>query len=108
MGEKPCSLDAVIYGMLAPIYYAPLQMCKIRMRLGVYKNLVRFIKRVTRVYFQEVECKVSDMAYGQVAAGPEEEEYPAPWWHVTFAGIAAFGAMMWYALHSGIIRVILE
>lgn len=57
LGDHPCSLDAVIYGFLAPIYYAPLQKCQFQIQLKSYHNLVKYILRVTKTYYPDIKCK---------------------------------------------------
>lgn len=57
LGDRPSSLDAVVYGLLAPIYYAPLEKCDFQNKLKSYPNLTRFITNITRSQFPDIKCK---------------------------------------------------
>lgn len=57
-GDQPSALDAFVYGLLAPLYYAPLENCGLRKKLMSYENLVRYITDITRCYFPEVTSKL--------------------------------------------------
>lgn len=56
-GNNPCSLDAVVYGFLAPIYYAPLEKCDFQVKLKSYQNLTKYIIRITKDYFPDIKCE---------------------------------------------------
>lgn len=56
LGDHPCSLDAVLYSLLAPIYYAPLEKCDFQVKLKSHYNLSRYIVRITKTYFPDIKC----------------------------------------------------
>lgn len=119
-GDFPCSLDAVIYSFLAPIYYAPLDKCDFQTKLKSYSNLSTYIVRITKTYFPEIKCKYtvkivyvdfvesfilfSDQPESQQKK--EDETDRAPWWQVTLAGLTAFTVMCWYAYAKGLVRIV--
>lgn len=49
-GDKPCSLDALIFGYLAPLLRLPLPNDRIQMHLSSCANLVRFIESIISIY----------------------------------------------------------
>lgn len=59
MGDHPSSLDALVYSLLAPVYYAPLEKCDFQAKLKAYLNLSKYIRRISKVYFPEIKCKFS-------------------------------------------------
>lgn len=57
MGKYPTSLDAVIYGYLAPLNNAPLRNCALQNKLHNLQNLTVFIREMTKTYFPDTERK---------------------------------------------------
>lgn len=119
LGDNPCSLDALVYGFLAPIYFAPLDKCDFQMKLKSYLNLSKYIVRVTKTYFPEVKCKCSLCKSRSIMISificadqpelrhkKEDEADRAPWWQVTLAGLSAFTVMCWFAYAKGLVRVV--
>eukprot|EP00177_Eucheuma_denticulatum_P001327 GFKZ01002408.1.p1 GENE.GFKZ01002408.1~~GFKZ01002408.1.p1 ORF type:complete len:379 (-),score=59.90 GFKZ01002408.1:1318-2301(-) len=53
--EKPCVLDAVVFGYLAPVLYIPLASTELRQMVAKHANLVGFVGRVAQSYFSEAE-----------------------------------------------------
>jgi len=46
-GNRPSSLDAVVYGHLAAQYYAPMKECELHTYLHNYSNLCSFVERIS-------------------------------------------------------------
>uniref|UniRef100_A0A0N4ZMG4 GST C-terminal domain-containing protein n=1 Tax=Parastrongyloides trichosuri TaxID=131310 RepID=A0A0N4ZMG4_PARTI len=61
-GDKPSSLDALIFGYLAPLLKLPLPSDRLQIHLQACSNLVRFIESIISIYLviPEEQKKVSD------------------------------------------------
>nr|CAD2174274.1 unnamed protein product [Meloidogyne enterolobii] len=49
-GDKPCSLDALIFGYLAPLLKTPLPNDRLQLHLSATPNLVRFVESILSIY----------------------------------------------------------
>lgn len=52
-GQYPCSLDAAVYGCLAPLLKAPFPSSLLQNHLKASTNLVKFIVRISQRYFPQ-------------------------------------------------------
>lgn len=52
-GSKPAVLDAVVFGHLAPVLFAPLPETRLRDIVALQPNLVQFVARIKKEYFPE-------------------------------------------------------
>uniref|UniRef100_A0A0K0FB06 Metaxin-1 homolog (inferred by orthology to a C. elegans protein) n=1 Tax=Strongyloides venezuelensis TaxID=75913 RepID=A0A0K0FB06_STRVS len=61
-GDKPSSLDALIFGYLAPLLKLPLPSDKLQVYLQGYPNLVRFVESILSIYLviPEEQKRLSD------------------------------------------------
>uniref|UniRef100_A0A0N5CFU7 GST C-terminal domain-containing protein n=1 Tax=Strongyloides papillosus TaxID=174720 RepID=A0A0N5CFU7_STREA len=61
-GDKPSSLDALIFGYLAPLLKLPLPSDKLQAYLQGYPNLVRFVESILSIYLviPEEQKRLSD------------------------------------------------
>lgn len=54
-GDKPSSLDALIFGYLAPLLHLSLPNDRLQMHLCSYPNLVRFVESILSIYLPPSE-----------------------------------------------------
>ena len=57
-GDKPCSMDALIFGYLAPLLRLPLPNDRLQMHLSSCANLVRFVESIISIYLPLPEAAV--------------------------------------------------
>uniref|UniRef100_A0A914M4R0 Metaxin n=1 Tax=Meloidogyne incognita TaxID=6306 RepID=A0A914M4R0_MELIC len=127
-GDKPCSLDALIFGYLAPLLKTPLPNDRLQLHLSATPNLVRFVESILSIYMplnDKIlrEQKISKpiwqkrkenarrlMEEGRVEKemrkNEKEQSRPDSTLHRTlFFGIACLTTTILFALHTGIIVV---
>ena len=68
-GKSPSSLDALVYGHLAPLLKAPLPNPTLQNHLKACVNLVSFVVRITQNYFAETALE-----YEKVLSDKQAEE----------------------------------
>lgn len=61
-GRMPSSLDAIVYGYLAPLLKAPLVSIHVQNHLKACPNLVTFVARITKDLFPDVKGNRSDLS----------------------------------------------
>ncbi|VDM73636.1 unnamed protein product [Strongylus vulgaris] len=54
-GNKPSSLDALVFGYLAPLLRLPLPNDRLQLHLRACPNLVRFVEQVASIYLPPSE-----------------------------------------------------
>lgn len=54
-GDKPCSLDAIVFGYLAPLLRIPLPNDRLQLHLSATPNLVRFVESILSIYIPVAE-----------------------------------------------------
>ena len=119
-GRSPSSVDAVMYGYLAPLLKAPFPNNSLQNYLSNCSNLVKFVVRISQNYFPKVvkrheektareETASSSSSQQQSGAGGAEAEQEPPWPHETRTKVVAAGvaatAMLGYAYTSGLVDV---
>lgn len=57
-GDKPCSLDALIFGYLAPLLKLPLPSDRLQLHLQSLPNLVRFVESIICIYLPLTEEQI--------------------------------------------------
>ncbi|XP_066994057.1 metaxin-1 isoform X2 [Anabrus simplex] len=106
-GSHPTSLDAVVYGYIAPLLKAPFPNPTLQNHLKACSNLVKFVVRISQRYFphvtQEYEAKKSaeDQAKSKKEA---ESDFPNKRRNQFLAGLFATVAMTGYALSTGLVE----
>lgn len=123
-GRSASSVDAVMYGYLAPLLKAPFPNNSLQNYLNGCTNLVKFVVRISQNYFpsvvkrfddsqsskdqQQQQQKQQQQKSGQATQEDEEEE--ADWPHQNrnklIAGAVAASAMAGYAYTSGLIDIV--
>ena len=68
-GKSPSSLDALVYGHLAPLLKAPLPNPTLQNHLKACVNLVSFVVRITQNYFAETALE-----YEKILSDKQAEE----------------------------------
>ena len=115
-GRSPSSVDAVMYGYLAPLLKAPFPNNSLQNYLSSCTNLVKFVVRISQNYFPRVVKSYDERSREEENKGrsrpttqekPEEEKEEDAWPHQTrnkiLAGAIAGTAMMGYAYSSGLL-----
>ena len=114
-GRSPSSVDAVMYGYLAPLLKAPFPNNSLQNYLSSCTNLVKFVVRISQNYFPRVVKSYEETSRHQESKprstnteeGKEQTEEEDLWPHQTrnkiIAGAVAGTAMMGYAWSSGLI-----
>ncbi|VDP02769.1 unnamed protein product [Heligmosomoides polygyrus] len=126
-GNKPSSLDALVFGYLAPLLRLPLPNDRLQLHLRACPNLVRFVEQVSSIYLppsdeqqkaQKADRKMWDsrlqkaekLKEAQKAASAEanqvQEEMPLR--DTILFGLGALTLSLLFAIHSGIIQVVVE
>uniref|UniRef100_A0A1I8BHV8 GST C-terminal domain-containing protein n=1 Tax=Meloidogyne hapla TaxID=6305 RepID=A0A1I8BHV8_MELHA len=112
-GDKPCSLDALIFGYLAPLLKTPLPNDRLQLHLSATPNLVRFVEsilsiKIARPLWQKrKESARRLMEEGRVEKEMRrnEKERPGDLHKTLFFGIACVTIGVLFALHTGIIVI---
>ncbi|WKX89742.1 hypothetical protein Q1695_008970 [Nippostrongylus brasiliensis] len=126
-GNKPSSLDALVYGYLAPLLRLPLPNDRLQLHLRACPNLVRFVELVTSIYFppsddqqrqQKGERKMWEARLQKAEKLKEAEKVATaeaklvqedlPLRDTILFGLGALTLSLLFALHSGIIQVVVE
>jgi len=110
-GKTPSSLDAAVFGHLAPLMKAPFPHPALQNHLKACDNLVRFVARVLQRYFHtslsdagvqnQRESNNNTSNNNDVA----DEEFPHKRRNQILSGLFAAAAMVGYALLSGMVQV---
>merc|ERR1712241_811747 len=110
-GRSPSSVDAVMYGYLAPLLKAPFPSNTLQNYLNSCTNLVKFVVRISQNYFprvvksyeeksREEQSKPRNKPSGDTQQADDQEEEEEGWPHQTrnkiIAGAVASTAMMGY------------
>jgi len=117
-GRSPSSLDAVMYGYLAPLLKAPFPNNTLQNYLKACANLVKFVVSISQNYFPKVVSvyelkqrensdKKSETPGRKTKEQKEEEElWPNQNRNKLLAGVVATSAMMGYAYASGFVNMV--
>ena len=120
-GRSPSSLDAVMYGYLAPLLKAPFPNNSLQNYLKACGNLVKFVVRISQNYFPNVvsayELKDREEKKGGSSSGSgegaaaekakkDDEEWPNETRNKLIAGVVATTAMAGYAYASGFVNMV--
>ena len=114
-GRSPSSVDAVMYGYLAPLLKAPFPNNSLQNYLNNCTNLVKFVVRISQNYFPKVVKRweerpnrneqSSSQPSPDSADSPGEEPWPNENRNKMLAAGVAATAMMGYAYTSGLVDV---
>ncbi|XP_025076711.1 metaxin-1-like [Pomacea canaliculata] len=109
-GKQPSSLDAIMFGYLAPILKAPLPSNQLQTHLKQCDNLVNFINEILQRYFPpnrpETEARHQKEDEGRrTDISTDDAEFPHKRRNMILAAIFAITAMLGYAFMSGLIQL---
>uniref|UniRef100_A0A914HSS2 Metaxin n=1 Tax=Globodera rostochiensis TaxID=31243 RepID=A0A914HSS2_GLORO len=124
-GDKPCSIDALVFGYLAPLLRTPLPNDRLQLHLSATPNLVRFVDSVLNIYLplpdkiakeqamtRKVWQKLKMNAQQTMEEGRIEREQRmaekkrhSPLYHILFFAFSSVTISLLFAVHTGIITV---
>ncbi|KAL7075959.1 hypothetical protein ACQ4LE_004203 [Meloidogyne hapla] len=124
-GDKPCSLDALIFGYLAPLLKTPLPNDRLQLHLSATPNLVRFVESILSIYMplndkilreqkiarplwqkrKESARRLMEEGRVEKEMRRNEKERPGDLHKTLFFGIACVTIGVLFALHTGIIVI---
>ncbi|VDM64860.1 unnamed protein product [Angiostrongylus costaricensis] len=126
-GNKPSSLDALVFGYLAPLLRLPLPNDRLQLHLRACPNLVRFVEQVASIYLppteeqlrlQKADRKMWEMRLQKAEKAKEAEKVATaeasqvqedlPLRDAILFGLGAITLSLVFAIHSGIIQVVVE
>lgn len=126
-GNKPSSLDALVFGYLAPLLRLPLPNDRLQLHLRACPNLVRFVEQVASIYLppteeqlrlQKADRKMWEMRLQKAEKAKEAEKVATseasqvqedlPLRDAILFGLGAVTLSLVFAIHSGIIQVVVE
>ncbi|XP_064638812.1 metaxin-1-like [Lineus longissimus] len=105
-GNMPSSLDAVVFGYIAPLLKAPLPNNALVNHLKACDNLASLCSTILLRYFP-TEVQESDQKKRDAEEKTHEEavEYPNKKRNMLVSGMVAMSAMVGYAFMSGLVQV---
>lgn len=107
-GNRPSSLDAVVFGYLAPLLKAPFPNTVLQTHLKSCHELTRFCERILSKYFPLTPEEEADLRKKEEERRHQQtdvSEFPNKRRNMMVAGAVALTAMMGYAFLSGLIEI---
>lgn len=107
-GDKLTSLDAIMFGHLAPLLKAPLTNSALQTHLKACRNLVSFCHRISTEYFPlsaEEHEELRQRAEQERQQSVDRMEFPHRRRTMLVAGVMVVTVMMSYALLTGLWKV---
>lgn len=114
-GKSPCSIDAIVFGYLAPLLKIGLPNAQLSNHLKACENLVQFVARILQRYFPNVATNNTDAkkAPGSNSSNnpspknneEKDEDFPHKWRDIFLWSTFSFSAMLIYALSTGFITI---
>ncbi|XP_076864493.1 metaxin-1b [Brachyhypopomus gauderio] len=102
-GDSPSALDAYVFGHLAPLLKIKLPNRKLQQHLGSLENLQLFCTNILALYFPS-EIRAPAHKASTQADGNDVDE-PHKRWNQVMSVLFAAGAMLGYAILTGIVSV---
>ncbi|EEC14182.1 metaxin, putative [Ixodes scapularis] len=105
-GKRPTSLDAVVFAHLAPLLKAPFPNAALQNHLKACENLAAFVGRILQQYFPpaSADSEKGDRPGGG-SPGSSDTDFNFSWLNTTLSVAFAAGAMLIYAVTSGLIQI---
>uniref|UniRef100_A0A3Q3X1S6 Metaxin n=1 Tax=Mola mola TaxID=94237 RepID=A0A3Q3X1S6_MOLML len=103
-GDSPSSLDAYVFGHLAPILKCKLPNGKLQQHLKSLDNLSSFCTNILLLYFPRDESS-GQKTSSQAAAGADFDHVPNKRRKQFLSALVALGAMLSYALLTGMVSI---
>ncbi|CAL8248964.1 unnamed protein product [Lota lota] len=104
-GDSPSSLDAVVFGHLAPLLGAKLPSERLQRQLRSLDNLTHFCANVLLLYFPSDGRENASRKASSQAEGGDVDHEPNKRRKQILSGLVAVGAMLAYALFTGILSI---
>ncbi|XP_033115310.1 metaxin-1-like isoform X2 [Anneissia japonica] len=104
-GDMPTSLDAAVFGYLAPLLRAPLPSTELQAHLKACDNLCRLVSRIQMRYFPDIPSDESqkNKPNENSTTEPYEEEHKRR--NQILSVLFAAAMMVGYAVFSGLVKV---
>lgn len=127
-GNKPSSLDALVFGYLAPLLRLPMPNDRLQLHLSACPNLVRFVESIISIYLplsedqlrsqransriwkqrlQKAE-KSKEAEKAAATANAEQVQEDLPLRDSILFAIGAVTLSVLFALHTGIVQVVVD
>lgn len=106
--DKPTSLDAVVFGYLAPLLKAPLSNSPLQAHLKACRNLTGFCQRILTNYFPlspEEQAAAREREEAERQRTSEPTEFPHRRRNMALAGLTVVAAMLAYSLFTGLLQI---
>ncbi|XP_028326573.1 metaxin-1a isoform X2 [Gouania willdenowi] len=105
-GDSPSSLDAYVFGHLAPLLKSRLPNAKLQQHLKSVENLTHFCSDILLLYFPRDARENSNQKPSSAAeAGGDGDEVPYKRRKQLLSALFALGAMLSYAFLTGIVSI---
>jgi len=108
-GKTPSSLDALVFGYLAPLLKAPLPSPQLQNHLRQCDNLVNLCNAVLNNYFSSevkaYEEKTRTEEANRKTKSSDHADFPNRRRNMILAGVFALSCMIGYAISIGMIQV---
>ncbi|CAL1262086.1 unnamed protein product [Larinioides sclopetarius] len=96
-GKNPCSLDAIVFGFLAPLLKAPFKNAALQNHLKACPNLQQFVQRILQRYFPLTPEELEALKKKEEQEAEEKKEFPHKWRDIILSGLFAAIIMLGYA-----------
>jgi len=107
-GSKPSSLDALVFGYIAPLLKAPLPTTTLVNHLKGCRNLTQFCTHILDEHFPLTAAEKESLKKREEEARQkmmEVSEYPHKRRNLVIAGVVVVAAMVGYAFLSGLVQI---
>ncbi|XP_029928519.1 metaxin-1a [Myripristis murdjan] len=104
-GDSPSSLDAFVFGNLAPIFKSKLPNAKLQQHLKSLDNLTHFCSNILLLYFPGDGRESSSSKPPSPPEGGDFDHVPNKRRKQFLSALVALGAMLSYALLSGMVSI---
>ncbi|XP_034029378.1 metaxin-1-like [Thalassophryne amazonica] len=104
-GDLPSSLDAYVFAHLAPILKSKLPNAKLQQHLKLLDNLSNFCTNILLLYFPRNSRETFGEKASTQSEGGDFDHVPNKRWKQLLSGLVALGAMLSYALLTGMVSI---
>ncbi|KAI7807143.1 metaxin-1a [Triplophysa rosa] len=104
-GDSPSSLDAYVFGHLAPIIKIQLPNCRLQHHLKHLDNLNTFCSTILNLYFPSESPEGVGRPVSQAQQGSDSDNEPYKRRKQLLSVLVAVAAMLSYALFTGIVAI---
>lgn len=104
-GDSPSSLDAFVFGHLAPVLKIKLPNSKLQQHLQSLENLCAFCSNVLQLYFPRTAPDSAPRSAPSSSSSDDADHVPYKRRKQLLSVVVAMGAMLTYALFTGILSI---